>query len=103
AAQADPVLGILSALGELPPGWRGLSQLVLLAAPEDWCRDYQRLSVQHPLEPERTPNPNHSVLPTFAFLAVLLGIIVAGLQGIVLLRNAEWLELGGLVGASLIG
>jgi hypothetical protein len=29
AAQADPVLGILSALGDLPPGWRGLGQLVL--------------------------------------------------------------------------
>src|SRR5262249_25832248 len=28
AAQADPLLGILNALGDLPAGWRGLSQIV---------------------------------------------------------------------------
>ena len=27
---------------------------VLLRAEEDWCRDYQRLSVQHPLEHEQS-------------------------------------------------
>ncbi|MDG6910212.1 MAG: hypothetical protein JRN08_07565, partial [Nitrososphaerota archaeon] len=47
--QADPVLGILGALGDLPTGWRGLSQLVLRPAPDDWSRPYLRYSVQHPL------------------------------------------------------
>ena len=36
AAQADPVLGILAALGNLPDGWRALSQVVLRAAGDDW-------------------------------------------------------------------
>src|SRR5262249_53017813 len=46
-AQADPVLGVLGALGDLPEGWRGLSQLVLRPAPDDWCKGYLRLSVEH--------------------------------------------------------
>src|SRR5690606_31501221 len=52
-AQADPVLGILGALGDLPAGWRGLAQLVLRPAPDDWCKDYLRLAVEHPLAAER--------------------------------------------------
>src|SRR5262245_9680283 len=32
AAQADPVLGLLGALGTLPDGWRALAQLVLRPA-----------------------------------------------------------------------
>src|SRR5437763_806629 len=53
AAQADPVLGVLAALGDLPAGWRALSQLVLRPAPDDWCRSYQRLAIEHPLAAER--------------------------------------------------
>src|SRR5438067_4350583 len=73
AAQADPVLGILSALGDLPSGWRGLSQLVLQSAPEDWCRDYLRRSVQHPLEHERVARPTDAAAPTWGFVSVLRG------------------------------
>ncbi|MGH2354956.1 MAG: hypothetical protein ACRDJN_25375, partial [Chloroflexota bacterium] len=40
AAQADPMLGLLGALGDLPAGWRALSQLVLRAAPDDWAAGY---------------------------------------------------------------
>ncbi len=93
AAQADPVLGILSALGDLPPGWRGLSQLALLPAEENWCRDYQRLSVQHPLEHERAASPNQTAAPTFAFLTAAIGALVLGVQGYLLARAAHWLEL----------
>jgi hypothetical protein len=102
AAQADPVLGILSALGDLPPGWRGLSQLVLLAAPENWCSNYQRLSVQHPLEPERIPRQSGNTLPTFVFMAMLLGLMVVALQGYALLRSGDWPALCGLVVASAV-
>ena len=101
AAQADPVLGVLNALGDLPPGWRALSQLVLLPAEENWCRDYQRFSVQHPLEHERVQQANQGVGPMLAFLAVVLGVAVVGLQGMTLARTAQWAELGILACACL--
>src|SRR5215471_15371415 len=76
SAQADPLLGVLTALGDLPAGWRGLSQLVLQRAPEDWCRGYQRLSVQHPLEHERQqPSEGTAAGPALLFVAVLLGVL----------------------------
>ena len=101
AAQADPVLGILSALGDLPAGWRGLSQLVLLPAEENWCRDYQRYSVQHPLEQERVQRPNESIGPMLGFLVLLFGVLIVGLQGYVLARAAQWSELAVLFAASI--
>src|SRR5205814_10159232 len=52
-AQADPILPVLAALGDLPDGWRALSQLVLRPAPDDWSRGYMRLAVEHPLAQER--------------------------------------------------
>jgi len=96
AAQADPVLGVLSALGDLPPGWRGLSQLVLQPAPEDWCQDYLRRSVQHPLEHERVVRPADSAVPMLGFVSVLLGCVAAVLQGAAWLHSGQWLPLVGL-------
>src|SRR6266852_4744515 len=103
AAQADPVLGILSALGDLPTGWRGLSQLVLQSAPEDWCRDYLRFSVQHPLEHERVARPAESAAHMLGFVSALLGAVAATLQGFAWLRGGQWLQLGGLAVALLAG
>ncbi|MDQ6671154.1 MAG: DUF87 domain-containing protein [Chloroflexota bacterium] len=103
AAQADPVLGILSALGDLPAGWRGVSQLVLRPAAEDWCRDYLRLAVQHPLEHERVPRPAETATPMLAFTAVLLAIAVMALQCYVWLRAGQWLQLFGMGAASVFG
>jgi hypothetical protein len=100
AAQADPVLGILNALGDLPAGWRGLSQAVIQPAAEDWCRDYLRLSVQHPLEPERIRRHEESTLPVAAFGALLLGLVAVGLQDAVLLRAGYWLEMLALTAVS---
>ena len=100
AAQADPLLGILSALGDLPNGWRGLSQLVLPPAEENWCRDYQRLSVQHPLEHERVSRPTESAGPMILFMAALLGTLIVGLQAYLLARAAQWTELTLLMCAS---
>jgi hypothetical protein len=51
--QADPVLGILAALGTVPPGCRAISQLVLQPAPADWSRPYLRMAVEHPLAAEQ--------------------------------------------------
>ena len=103
AAQADPVLGILSALGDLPAGWRGLSQLVLQSAPDDWCRDFVRRSVQHPLEHERIAPPAESAAHTLGFISALLGVVAAVLQGFVWLRGGQWLQLGGLAMVLLVG
>jgi hypothetical protein len=103
AAQADPVLGILSALGDLPPGWRGVSQLVLQPAPEDWCRNYLRLAVQHPLEHERVPRPTEMATPMLAFVAVLLALAAAALQSYAWLQAGQWLHLLGLGAGSVLG
>lgn len=97
AAQADPLLGVLSALGDLRPDWRGLSQVVLQAAPEDWGRDYQRFAVQHPLERERVPRANEGAGPLIVFLALLLAAGIAGLEAYELLLSGQWLQLGGLL------
>jgi hypothetical protein len=49
----DPVLGLLAALGQLPPGMRVIAQLALVPAPHTWSQTGQRLAVEHPLEQER--------------------------------------------------
>ena len=80
SAQADPVLGILGALADLPRGWRALSQLVLEPAPASWCQDYLRLAVQHPLASERIPRPSESSMPGLMLLSILLCVGALGLQ-----------------------
>jgi hypothetical protein len=78
ATQADPVLGILRALDDLPIGWRALSQLVLIApAPRNWARAYQRLALQNPVAAERTGSANAgtSLISLFGLgLAVLVAL-----------------------------
>ncbi len=102
-AQADPVLGILGALGDLPSGWRGLAQLVVRPAPDDWCKDYLRLAVEHPLAAERArAGADTSLMPVFA----LAGLIVAGglaFQAYQWYLGREWLHLGLLAGGGLAG
>ncbi len=73
------------------------------SAPEDWCRDYVRRSVQHPLEHERITPPTESAAHTLGFVSALLGVVAAVLQGLVWLRGEQWLQLGGLVVALLVG
>jgi hypothetical protein len=103
AAQADPLLGILTALGDLPPGWRGLSQLVLQPAPEDWSRAYLRRAVQHPLAHEQVVRPQEAAAPMVGFVAALLAMAVIVVQGLVWLRAGQWLYLAALMAAVLAG
>ncbi|MBV9542832.1 MAG: hypothetical protein JOY61_00455, partial [Chloroflexi bacterium] len=104
SAQADPLLGILGALGDLPPGWRGISQALLQPAPEDWCRDFQRYAVQHPLEHERLPRPTETPALGIGFLSVALAMIFLALQAYAWYRAGTWLQLITLAcGAPLIG
>lgn len=102
SAQADPILGILGGMANLPPGWRALSQLIIEPAPDTWSRDYLRLAVQHPLTPERIPRASESSLPSLALLAVVLGTAAMGLQAYEWYRAAQWTHLVGM-GALGIG
>ncbi|MDQ6669209.1 MAG: type IV secretory system conjugative DNA transfer family protein [Chloroflexota bacterium] len=81
APQADPLLGVLAALGSMPPGWRALAQLVLQPAPRDWARRHLRRSLEHALEPERAERLQSSrigsvgwggVVVAAAFLAAVI-------------------------------
>jgi len=102
-AQADPVLGILGALDDLPEAWRGLVQLVLRPAPDDWCRDYLRLTVEHPLASERsTGRADTSLTQVFG----LAGLLVAGalaVQGHHWYVKHDWPQLAELLGGGLLG
>ncbi len=101
SAQADPVLGILGALDDLPDGWRGLTQLVLRPAADDWCRDYLRLAVEHPLASERVGGDT-SLTQVFA----LAGLLMAGtlsMQAYRWYRLGDWSHLGLLILALLLG
>jgi len=101
AVQADPVLGILGAMGDLPTGWRTLSQLVLRPAPADWSRSYIRLGLEHPLAAERqTGSADTSLGSVFAVLALLL-LAGAGLQAAAWYRARDWAHLAALVAAAL--
>ena len=102
SALADPVLGILGALPDLPAGWCALSQLVLEPAPEDWCRDFLRLAVQHPLAHERIPQPAEGSLQAVFLLTVVLAAACIGLQAYALYRSGNWLALAGLAAASML-
>jgi hypothetical protein len=53
APQADPLLGVLAAVGGMPAGWRALAQLVLQPAPRNWASRHLRRTLEHALEPER--------------------------------------------------
>jgi len=96
SAQVDPLLGVLAALGDLPTGWRGLSQLVLRPAAEDWCRGYLRYAVQHPFEHERVPRPTAAHLSEVGLLALVLGLVLLGLQAATWYATGAWLPLAGL-------
>jgi hypothetical protein len=97
-AQADPVLGILAALADLPPGWRGLAQLLVLRpAPSDWAEPYRRLSLESPLQAERAANGGVSLVGP---------LLLVGLAGLALVSSSvagawqqgDWLGVLGPVG-----
>ena len=97
AAQADPLLGVLGALGSLPVGWRALAQLVLAPAPEGWAKPYIRRSIEHALAPERGAPESRSVgLGGLLPLGLLLLAVVVGPPLLRLYLAGDWLLLGAL-------
>ncbi len=103
SAQADPVLGILQALGDLPAGWRALSQLALRPAPEDWSRPFLRLAVQHPLAGEQAQAPAESATPGLFFLVGLLAAALGGLQAYHWWLARQWPQLAIALPAAIVG
>jgi hypothetical protein len=103
APQADPVLGLLAALGDLPAGWRVLCQLVLRPAPDDWSQGYQRLAVEHPLAAERAVGRGDTSLASVFLLAGLLGAGGLLYQAAQWYAAGAWLPLGLLALGSLAG
>ncbi len=103
SAQADPVLGILGAMDDLPEGWRALAQLVLRPAPDDWCHGYLRLAVEHPLASERAAAQADTSLTSVFLMAGLLGAGTLIFQGYQWYFARDWLHLGLLAGSILAG
>jgi hypothetical protein len=96
SAQADPVLGVLVALGELPVGWRALAQLVLWPAAVDWARPHLRRSLEHALAPEREQASGRGRSSGWGGVAaafVLLGAVLAGPRLLAVYRAGSWSSL----------
>lgn len=97
---ADPVLGILGALDDLPRGWRALAQLVLASAPKGWGQGYTRLALEQPLAGERTAGERES----FAGPLLLAGAVAAvalGWQAWQWWATRDWSHLALLVAVAL--
>src|SRR6266851_9109175 len=77
APQADPLLGVLAAVGSMPAGWRAVSQLVLQPAPADWARRHLRRSLEHALAPERAESARAGEGPGWGSVMLALVCLVA--------------------------
>ena len=81
AAQTDPVLGVLGALNDLPPGWRAVSQIVLLEpAPANWARAYQRMALENPHVGRTCSRREHGT--SMANVLAICGLGVFGVAGL---------------------
>jgi len=100
---ADPLLGVLGALGDLPPGMRGLAQLALWPADGSWGRDASAL-INPPRPQGPGPRPGaasgsgESALP----LLVAGGLGLAGWQSVILYQAGDVLHLALMVGGALV-
>ncbi len=96
AAQADPVLGILRALGDLPRGCEG--SLPACAAPSA-----RRLGLRLPWPwPGRPPVPRSAAACPRAPLAGVAAL-AAAVQGYLWYGEGEWLRVGALAAGVLLG
>ncbi len=82
---ADPLLGQLAALAEIPVEMRAIAQLVLVALPERWSQRSQRYGVEHPLERERqrerrqmaqSRSGSVSLIPVFLLMLLIGGLLL---------------------------
>ncbi|MDQ6670320.1 MAG: hypothetical protein M3069_06145 [Chloroflexota bacterium] len=101
-AQSDPLLGVLSALTDLPSGWRALCQLIVLApAPHDWAHTHQRLALEGPLDRERRADTGPSLMGPLALLG-LLGLYAVGSSTSDAWSRGDWTSALGLAMGTLV-
>jgi hypothetical protein len=98
-AGIDPLLGLLAAVENLPPGTRAVAQLAIAPAVPNWSRAYQRQALEHALEPERqqrllTRGGSGPSWLSLLLMAAALGVIVL-LQQVHGLIPAWLLQAGG--------
>ncbi len=98
-AGIDPLLGLLAAVENLPPGTRAVAQLAMAPAAPNWSRAYQRQALEHALEPERqqrllTRGGSGPSWLSLLLMAAALGVIVL-LQQVHGLLPAWLLQAGG--------
>jgi hypothetical protein len=78
---ADPILGLLAALSHMPKHMRAVAQLSLLPISPVWSQPHRRMSVEHPLEPERQRQHQIEVHAQFhgpsTSSLILMGVVVA--------------------------
>ena len=98
------MLGILAALGDLPPGWRGLAQLVVLGpAPTRWAAPYQRLALESPVQAERAAGGGVSLLGPLLLVGLLL-LVLVGSSATSAWQRGDWAgALGPIVGLGALG
>src|SRR5260370_28247925 len=77
----DPLLGLLAALSHIPENMRAVVQLAIVPMKPTWSQPHRRLTVEHPLEPERQrqyqrQTRSHSTGPSSGAI-VGLGVLVA--------------------------
>ncbi len=98
SAQADPVLGVLAAMGSLPEGWRALSQLSCALAPRRWAAGYQHLARER-LQPDAEGSTGlGDVLVPVALLAAVGG----GLRVYDWYLAGEWLPVAAALTLALL-
>ena len=103
APGADPILGILGALGGLPDGWRASYQLAVASAPDGWARRYLRLALERPLAAERGSARPDGGAPATNTLApvVLVGLALGAWQVWQWYEAGDWSRLAQVVLALL--
>jgi hypothetical protein len=78
SAQADPLLGLLAAMADLPNGWRVVAQLVVMGqAPHSWIQEHQHLALERPTEVSSSRAAGPSLVGPLLLLGLLAAYLLA--------------------------
>jgi len=90
--QADPLVGILKALGSVPEGWRAIAQLVLRRAPHNWADKHRRRALE-PLPYEQTGPDGPVSMASVRLFGGLIWAVLTVLGVWIFFQSAQWLNL----------
>ncbi|MDE3078033.1 MAG: hypothetical protein KGJ86_21630, partial [Chloroflexota bacterium] len=96
----DPLLAVLAAVREVPPGWRALAQLLLLPAPADWSGKH-RGRLQEARRSRDGEVYDTNLMPVYLSIIGAFDLVLAWL-GIGWYAGQDYLQLAG-AGASVAG